>query len=293
MVILSNLPRFLCALVATAATADCADRNSLAIQSLVQTERNFAQAAADSGIRASFLHYFADVCVVFTSEPTDGKKLYRAYRDKGERLNWEPIFATISRDGDLGCTTGPWTFKKSASDEQPSDFGEFVSIWKVQPNKEWKVVLDLGIDHSGPARNNSALDLLRPELASPPPRTDSRENLKAAQAALHHALQSGNSDAIMAAAHEKMRLLRSDSEPAIGKAAAKNFLESNLAKVTRRTIAGEMSRSGDFAYEYGSYSAASEPAELGHFLSVWALDRTGSWKLVLDVQRKRPRRESG
>jgi hypothetical protein len=74
----------------------------------------------------------------------NGRTLYEKYDDKGRRLIWEPVFATISRSEELGVTTGPWELKKSATDRDSMAFGQFVSVWKRQPDNTWKVILDVG-----------------------------------------------------------------------------------------------------------------------------------------------------
>jgi ketosteroid isomerase-like protein len=283
MLILSKLPRLLFVFLMMAVAARGGE-NPPALESLVQAERSFAHASVEHGIRASFLQFFADDGMVFTSIPRRGKEVYSAYQEKGEQLSWEPAFAAVSHAGDLGCTTGPWSLKASAADTKPVAFGEFASIWKRQSDNQWKVIVDLGIDHPGPA-NHKELELLPPETekaAAAKP----LEQLKIAQTALLDRLRNDSSDPIISVAHEKIRALRPDNEPAIGKEAAKYLLQRDHAQITRNKMAGGVSRSGDLAYEYGSYSAAADKPERGHFLSVWRLDRSGSWKLVLDVQKK-------
>jgi len=118
-----------------------------ALRALVATENNFSRASVEHGIRDSFLQFFADDSIIFAPEPKNGKKFYANYEDKGRKLIWQPIFATIANSADLGVTTGPWEMKSSASDDTSVAFGQFVSIWKRQPEKSWKVIVDVGIDN--------------------------------------------------------------------------------------------------------------------------------------------------
>ena len=133
-----------------------------ALHSVVEAEKTFAKTSVERGIRESFLQFFADDSVVFTPAPTNGKKFYANYDDKGRQLSWQPIFATISNAGDLGFTAGPWEMKKSATDEKPIAFGDFVSIWKKQRDNSWKVVVDLGVDHPEPSGPPGEVQLLPP-----------------------------------------------------------------------------------------------------------------------------------
>ncbi|MDQ2824813.1 MAG: hypothetical protein M3R29_05145, partial [Verrucomicrobiota bacterium] len=133
-----------------------------ALRSVVEAEKAFAKTSVERGIRESFLQFFANDSIVFTPAPTNGKKFYANYDDKGRQLIWQPIFATISNAGDLGFTTGPWEMKKSATDENPVAFGDFVSIWKKQQDNSWKVVVDLGVDHPQPSEPPGEVQFLPP-----------------------------------------------------------------------------------------------------------------------------------
>jgi ketosteroid isomerase-like protein len=286
--ILSKSPKLYLVVFLAVATARAAEKefSMQALQGLVEAERNFARAAVEHGIRDSFLQFLADDSVVFAPGPTNGRKAYSPYNEKGERLAWEPIFATISRAGDLGCTTGPWNFRASASDEKPTEFGEFVSIWKVQPDKSWKVVVDFGIDHSTPTEPPSHLELLLPEIDHDVATEIANNRFENAKHSLEEGLKNDAATAMISAAADRIRVLRQNQSPAVGKVAAKVLLASDHAKITRQDLGGQISRSGDLAYSYGSYSIKDDASGLGHFLSVWKLDRSGDWKLLLDVQKK-------
>jgi ketosteroid isomerase-like protein len=264
-----------------------------ALRSVVESERAFAKTSVERGIRASFLQFFADDAVVFTPAPTNGKKFYAKYDDKGRRLSWQPIFATISYAGDVGFTTGPWEMKKSATDETPIAFGDFVSIWKKQRDNSWKVVVDLGIDHPQPSAPPGEVQLLPPnetlrgidiELA--------RRNLEKAEKTLADALAVDAGAAITDFADDAIHVYRENSFPGVGKDAAKLMLGSDHGKVTRKTTGGGVSSSGDFAYRYGSYSAErANVKESGYFLAIWKLDSSRAWKIIGDVQKKSPPEE--
>ena len=67
------------------------------LRSPADAERSFARTASEHGIRAAFLQFLAEDGVVFDPAPTNGKKLYTGYDDKGKQLIWQPTFVTISR----------------------------------------------------------------------------------------------------------------------------------------------------------------------------------------------------
>jgi ketosteroid isomerase-like protein len=275
---------FLTFLLAVAAGAPTPD----VLQTLVDSERAFAQTSVEHGIRNSFLQFFADDGVIFTPGPTNGKKFYANYDNKGRQLNWRPIFATVASAGDLGLSTGPWEMKKSPTDAKPFAFGDFVSIWKKQPDNSWKVMVDLGIDHPAPSEPPGDVQLFRP--SDQPGVLDLdlvRRDLEKAEKALAQALAKDAGAAMAAFAADNVRLYRENAFPAVGKTVAGRMLASDHGKMTRQTSGAGMSASGDLAYRYGSYaSERADGNEQGYFLSVWILDSHRGWQIIADVQKR-------
>ncbi len=261
-----------------------------ALRALVATENNFSRASVEHGIRDSFLQFFADDSIIFAPEPKDGKKFYATYEDKGRKLIWRPIFATIANSADLGVTTGPWEIKSSASDDTSVAFGQFVSIWKRQPDKSWKVIVDVGIDNPQPKKPPGEIQLSPPNEALQSEDADlARRALENAESAFAKALTEDEGGAIVAWASDDIRVFRENAFPAVGKTNAKLMLNSDTAKMMRTSSSGGMSASADLAYRYGGYSAdRTTVTERGYFLSVWKAEPNGAWKIIVDLQKKAP-----
>src|SRR5438105_4415169 len=114
-------------------------------RALVEMEHAFAQAAATKGTRDAFLEFLADDGIIFQPGPVNGKKFWSERPSRKGLLSWEPVFADVSRAGDLGYTTGPWEFRPNGPNDKPVAFGEYFTIWKKQRNNSWKAVLDRGV----------------------------------------------------------------------------------------------------------------------------------------------------
>ena len=123
-----------------------------ALASLAAAERAFAGTSLEKGFRASFLTFFADDGIFFQPHPVKAKEALRERPATPETftLNWEPIFGDVSDAGDLGFTTGPFTLSDKASQNSKTKHGCFFSVWKVQADGSWKVVVDAGITTPGP-----------------------------------------------------------------------------------------------------------------------------------------------
>src|SRR5438094_2662615 len=114
-------------------------------RALVEMEHAFAKAAATKGTRDAFLEFLADDGIIFQPGPVNGKKFWSERQPRNGLLSWEPIFADVSRAGDLGYTTGPCEFRPNGPDDQPVAFGQYFTIWKKQTDGSWKAVLDRGV----------------------------------------------------------------------------------------------------------------------------------------------------
>ncbi len=271
---------------------------SPALSSLVAAERAFARTSVEKGIRESFLEFFADDGINFQPHPTKTREAFLkrpapASKPRVE-LNWQPAYADVSRAGDLGYTTGPYTLTDHSPDPGPKRYGIYFSIWKKQIDGSWKVVVDAGIttpDHSShdfmfrPASSSAYKNALK----------------KISQEALRGSLVSLDRDFLLAASSRGVdlayldyldvnsRLHRNGSFPIVGRDAIRSFLRSQAIELKWEPIGSDVSKSDDLGYTYGSYemkhTAMNEviPPEKGYYVRVWKRGAKGAWKLVLDT----------
>ena len=257
-----------------------------AVGLLIATEKAYAKLAGEKGFRAASISVFADDAVIFTPNPVNGKKFWREAKEDPV-LTWRPVFASISRSGQLGYTTGPWEYRKSRDAEQPDGFGHFVTIWRKDANGVWQVALDVGIDHPLPsqAENESeayvpSKPLANPESASP--------DLDKVQSDFTESLKEDEADAIIDHATDDIRVYRRGQLPAVGKSAAKKMLAEENAETTRAPLGAGTSHPIDLAYEYGEYTSEHDNTkQRGIYLCIWQLESDGAWKLALDLQKSR------
>ena len=117
---------------------------------LKQLEGEFMKAAAEKGAQG-YMSYYADDAV----EVPNGAALIQGKAniakgmafldDKNNRLMWTPVGADISASGDLGYTYGNYEFHSKDKEGKPiAEHGKYTSIWKLQKDGNWKVVLDMG-----------------------------------------------------------------------------------------------------------------------------------------------------
>jgi len=117
---------------------------------LKQLEGEFMKAAAERGSEG-YMSYYAEDSVELPNGVAiiPGKaniaKGMGFLDDKNNRLSWTPVGADISASGDLGYTYGTYEFRSKDKEGKPTvEYGKYTSIWKLQKDGSWKVVLDMG-----------------------------------------------------------------------------------------------------------------------------------------------------
>ncbi len=255
------------------------------LSAMLAEEVAFGQSSVANGTRAAFLAYLADDSIVFQPDPADGKTVQMESQDNGT-LTWEPAFAEISADGTLGYTTGPWTYTGGEGAGQVLIHGHYISIWKIQADGTWKVILDIGNTYPDPFPTGGPVEK---RLAGKPiTGTDpaaARNELLALDRKLSDAQD--RIDSLLSATDPDVRLYRNGERPARGREACLDLLGLTLADMPEPAEAirwdpldAGVAGSGDLGYSYG-YAGVSEDST--SYLRIWRRRPGAEWKIVLDV----------
>ena len=86
--------------------AICFGQTKPEAEKIVETEKAFAKAADEKGIKPAFLEFLADDGIIFRPAAINGKESFRSRPDSPALLSWRPTFADISSNGALGYSTG-------------------------------------------------------------------------------------------------------------------------------------------------------------------------------------------
>jgi ketosteroid isomerase-like protein len=260
---------------------------------LVQMEHDFAKAAAEKGTRDAFLEFLADDGIVFQPQAVNGKKYWTERQRRKGLLSWEPIFADVSRAGDLGYTTGPWEFRPNGPDDKPVAFGQYFTIWKKQRDGSWKAVLDRGVSSEiriatqplqFPANDESSKSKTNFDVAA-----GRTILLKLEEKFSQASLVKGARQAFEIYLADDARLLRENAPPSIGRAAALALMPENGRALTWKPAMADVSASGDLGYTYGTFELNTRgvTVQRGSYVRVWK-KHGRKWKVVMDVSSPDP-----
>ena len=291
------LPALLLAGCFLAAPAVAQDRENLTDwRAMVETERAFSRMSEEKGTREAFAEFIAEDGILFRPTAVFGKKWMQEHplpaSTTRSLLTWQPMFADVSRAGDLGYTTGPWQFKKDTKDEKPAAFGNFMTVWKKQSHGPWRFVLDLGISNPEP---KTTMRMIEPGSFQTFAGSFKKVDQEAARTALlkvdrdfsKASADQGAREAFLLYAAKAVRLFRNDHFPFVGRTAAADALAPITGEWTWTPSFAGVSVSGDLGYSYGIYelrdkSGAGSVSERGNYARVWK-KVNGEWKLVVDV----------
>jgi len=262
---------------------------------VVEAEHNFSQYSIDHGMKDAFMRFAAPDGVIFRRGAVNAIEAWAQTTPAPTALlTWWPVYADVSRAGDLGWTTGPYELREKPTDEKPAGTGHYFTIWRKQPDGSFKFVVDLGIRHPAP-------DALETELQYPPSLKKSAtsagdfDNTAAARKSLLEAESDLSADssakgaraALLARADDSLRLYRQGAVPLVGRAAVEQALKVQTEFVKWNPAKGDVAASGDLGYAYGTYevraqASDAEASERGNYARVWRHDRRG-WRLVFQV----------
>lgn len=277
--------------------AGVAQQKSLSpdLSSLVRTEREFAATSLKEGIRASFMKYFADDGISLSPKPhifrESALKTPPPKNPLARTLYWEPIVADVSSSGDLGYTMGPASLKDSATQDAPSWYGFYFSIWKKQEDGTWRVAVDAGTTSTKVVEQYFGRQLAPAVHES----FKSRGKTAGGKGAIRELLNCDRNfstsvapgdvrNAYQKALDPQARALREGLVPITGKEAILAYLVKGTSLRSLEPMHADVSGAGDMGYTYGAYresKKAKDPS--GYYARAWRKDAKGNWMLVVET----------
>jgi ketosteroid isomerase-like protein len=258
-----------------------ADRDSLAASELA-----FAKRSVEQGMRAAFIEYFADDGINFAPDPGNTRARYRARPEAIEPfiLDWHPAIAAVARAGDLGFTTGPYAITGRAPAVREPAQGMFFSVWRRQPDGDWRVIVDGGAPTRAPVPDAAFGEDPQPliSIAKAAGAAGQKTLFELEAQPLFGEPAAANGYAALLA--DEARLVIGPTPPALGRDAIVALLAERQLKFRWETLAAGVSRSDDLGYSYGRlHLLAAREKTTGHYVHVWMRDRGGHWRIVAEL----------
>ncbi len=120
-------------------------------QKLLAIDSTFYREAVTNGTGKAFINFAAKDVIIMRQKqsPIIGKtSLEHLYQNKDTvklPLKWKPVKVEVSPDGKLGYVFGNWELVEPGdSSKKKIIYGNYVTIWKMQPDGAWKYVFEGG-----------------------------------------------------------------------------------------------------------------------------------------------------
>lgn len=255
---------------------------------LVAAEKAFAKRSAESSTREAFITYLSDSGYIFQQEPLKGKAFWEAAPAGSDLLAWEPVFASVAAAGDLGYTTGPWTFRPNRSDTGAAAAGYYVSLWRKE-HAGWKVILDIGTSFPLTQMKKERVHLAKPAAAHRKVDVSTgREELLETERELIGEVNRTGLNAYPAFLKKNARIYRPGQFPLLTKDEHAHHFRETDKVLKYAPIDGAVSLSGDLGYVFGKADIAitkdgNTRNIAAHYLRIWEKDAAGNWKIALDL----------
>jgi ketosteroid isomerase-like protein len=285
---------FRVALLALLAAAAPGASASDAADAALAADGDFAAMSAESGQRAAFEEHLADDAIVFRPAAVRAREWFATHEEGAGHLEWTPSAAASDCSGEWAVTTGPWVYTSPEGGETAA--GHYLSIWRRDPDGDWRVVLDNGVDHDPKATPEQSLQSVFAGLWPAGPAGDCRiagaaAKLQQAEHDLNQAIGSdGLAVALSHAAGPRALAFRDDTVPGTIATAAKSDAAYGRGSGARSQFVSSEPDS-DFGYSYGVIDAHADgpPQSTVHasYVRVWRRVG-GQWRVAVDMMTPLP-----
>jgi hypothetical protein len=258
------------------------------VHSLLAAENYFAAYAKDKGIRDAFLKVSDNETILFRPNPVKAEDFFdKKSNDDPGQLDWTPVFAKISKSGDWGFTSGPYSY--NSGKDSTTSFGQYLSVWRTNKKGVWKLALDLGVSHPKPITEQS-LNFTDPksfrffrQLSEG--RLKQREDMIITTDKLFsNTLIDNQNFAYETFFADEGRLLFPGNEPVTGKTKIKNFLIRQQINIETKPAVANRALGSDLAYSFGTALITQNNVISNfHYVRIWESQEGFKWNVILEI----------
>jgi ketosteroid isomerase-like protein len=257
-----------------------------AVEDVLAADTAFAARAGEVGQGIAFAEYLAPDGILFRPEPVSGQAWLAGNEAVTGRLEWWPSAAAVDCSGRLAVSTGPWRYTNPAGGEPAT--GHYLSIWRLDDDGQWQLVLDHGIAHGPGAVPAEPLQPALAKLWGEAERCrgrDETDRLTRAEQDLNQRVQrDGLPTALHGAAAKSALGYRDDEVPGpLTQVTGDEAFGRGSAAAAERSITLPGS---DMAVTFGVLKTA-DAAQRALYLRVWQRDRR-NWRVAIDLRTPLP-----
>ena len=276
----------LAAIILSGFSLSAISQTKVEVGAVVSAEENFNKLVERKGIKDGFLAVADPEGIVFKPNAVKINDFYNGIDKQPGKLSWQPKFARISANGDLGFTAGPYVYQNGKTDDDKV-YGDYVSIWRLDAEGKFKLLVDLGIQHPEPEQN-VVTDFKEPDPAKQKaPSKDpfaGKNILTATDKTFNHSLSLSALAAYKEFLSPEARYYFPGFEPMTGTDKILKFLDNEGISISAETVNVGRSTSNDLAYTYGTARIKKGNIVNNYnYVRVWEIDATHKWNMLLEI----------
>ncbi|MFD2144075.1 DUF4440 domain-containing protein [Mucilaginibacter antarcticus] len=237
-------------------------------------------------MKEAFLSVADQDGIVFRPGPVKITDFYSNIDKQPGLLQWTPKFARTSHGGDLAFTAGPYTYANGKADDDKV-YGDYVSIWRGDGEGKYKLLMDLGIQHPEPEKEE-LIDFKEPDESKKPTANKDPFNGKTiiinTDKVFNQTLGMSALGAYKEFLSPEARYYFPGFEPITGTDKILKFLNNQAISITADNISGARSITNDLAYTYGrARIKKGNIVSNYHYVRIWEVDAAHKWNVLLEI----------
>jgi hypothetical protein len=283
-----NMKRsLLAAILLSGLSLSAISQTKVEVASVVNAEENFNKLVDRKGIKDGFLAVADAEGFVFKPNVVKITDFYEGIEKQPGKLSWQPKFARLSANGDLGFTAGPYVYQNGKT-EDDKVYGDYLSIWRLDnADNKYKLVTNLGIQHPEPEQelvtDFKEPDPAKQKAASKDP-FSGKKILTATDGTFNHSLSLSSLAAYKEFLSPEARYYFPGFEPITGTDKILKFLDNEGISISAETVNVGRSTSNDLAYTYGTARIRKGNIVNNYnYVRIWEIDANHRWNMLLEI----------
>jgi hypothetical protein len=256
------------------------------VNKAVNADKNFNKLVERKGIKGGFLAVADPDGIIFKPDVINITSFYNNIDKQEGSLTMQPNFGRIAANGDLAFTAGSYTYQNGA-DDTDKVYGDYVSVWKADGNSDFKLLINLGIQHPEP-EEQAITDFKNPDsIRQVAPSKDpfaGKSIILATDNLFNHSLTLSTLASYKEFLSPEGRYYFPGFEPLIGQDKIMKFIDNEGIRITSQTTNAGRSSSNDLAYTYGKARIKKGNVVSNYnYVRIWEIDASHKWDILLEV----------
>jgi len=256
------------------------------VNKAIEADRSFNKLVERKGIKGGFLAVADPEGIIFKPNAVSITSFYNNIDKQEGSLTMRPNFARIAVNGDLAFTAGPYTYQNGTNDTDKV-YGDYVSIWRSDGNNDFKLLINLGIQHPEPEQE-AISDFKNPDSTKQvPPSKDpfaGKRIILATDNLFNRSLTMSALASYKEFFSPEGRYYFPGFETITGQDKIMKFIDNEGIAITAQTTSAGRSTSNDLAYTYGKarIKKGNIVSEY-NYVRIWEIDASHKWNILLEV----------